>query len=61
MLTFTQIILRFAPDDLIKNRLSIRQVMVRCLAYMRQEFFFSQTEICQPSDGIKTWISITSL
>ena len=28
---------------------------------IRQEGFLLQTEICQPSTGVKTWISITSL
>ena len=26
---------------------------------MRQEGFLLQTEVCQPSAGVKTWISIT--
>ena len=34
------------------------QVMVRSLTQMCQEGFLLQTEICQTSTGIKTWLSI---
>ena len=61
MLMFTQTLLRFAADGPIENKPSIMQVMNGSMPDMHQEGFLLQTEICQPSTGIKTWISITSL
>ena len=48
--------LRYAPSGPIEL-----QVMVRCLAHMRQEGFRSLTDICETSTGINTGISITFL
>ena len=44
-----------------KNKTSLMQVMVRCLAHMHQEGFLSLTDICQTSTGINTRISISFL
>ena len=39
---FTQTSVKFAPDSPIENKLSIMQVMVRCLAQIRvkSDFFY---------------------
>ena len=58
----TQTWLGFVPDAPIENKPSIMQVMGSMPdPDMRQEGSLLQTEIRQPSTGVKTWISITSL